>query len=122
MARATCANPGDLPNNESLQCRKISTLGIAIHPSSRNPYRSDGIEAARIPMKRAHPKDEQTRFSGGVRHYHRTGAPAQRSWEEWVDGPGRKKRAFRKWLKILGITIALLALGAIIVGLIIELR
>ena len=73
-------------------------------------------------MKRAYPKDERTRFSGGVRHYHRTGARAQRSWDEWVDGAGKKRGGFLRLLKILGGIIAILALGAIIAGLIIELR
>jgi hypothetical protein len=73
-------------------------------------------------MRRSHPKDEQNRFSGGVRHYHRTGAPVQRSWDEWVDGGGKKRGGWLRFFKILGIILAILALGGIIVGLIIELR
>jgi len=67
-------------------------------------------------------KDDQSRFSGGVRHYHRAGAPMRPSWDEWVDGGGRKKIGTLRLLKILGIILALLALGGIIAGLFIELR
>lgn len=73
-------------------------------------------------MRRSHLKDEQTRFSGGVRHYHRSGSRSTRSWDEWVDGAGRKRGNSLSFLKILGIFLAILALGGIIVGLIIELR
>ena len=73
-------------------------------------------------MKHTHPKDEQSRFSGRVRHYHRAGTPKRPSWDEWVDGTSKEKVGFLKWLKILGIVLAVLALGGIIVGLIIELR
>lgn len=74
------------------------------------------------PMRNSPLKDQQTRFSGGVRHYHRAGSPARPSWDEWVDGAGRKKIGTLKLLKILGIVFAVLALGGIIVGLFVELR
>ena len=73
-------------------------------------------------MRRANPKDEKTRFSGGMRHYHRTGVPQRPSWEEWVDGAGATRKNALKWLRFLGIVIAFLALGAIIAGLFVELR
>jgi hypothetical protein len=72
-------------------------------------------------MKHPSPIDEKSRFSGPLRHYHRSGPGTQRSWDEWVDGkPGESKSAV-KWLKIAGIVLAFLALGGIIVGLVIEL-
>ena len=43
------------------------------------------------------------------------------SWDEWVDGTATKKGGFLKWLKILGVVLAVLALGGIIAGLFIEL-
>jgi hypothetical protein len=75
------------------------------------------------PMKPSFSKDGPNRFKGPMRHYHRAGAPPERSWEEWIDGksghsPGRPRRAWR----IIGIILALLALGGIIAGLFIELR
>ena len=73
-------------------------------------------------MKRSYPKDDGTRFSGGVRHYHRSGVPVTRSWEEWVGGTGKKPGGWLRALKILGILFAILILGGIIAGLIIELR
>ncbi|MFZ9937634.1 MAG: hypothetical protein ACO3JG_11355 [Luteolibacter sp.] len=73
-------------------------------------------------MKRAYPKDDDTRFSGGTRHYHRSGAPVTRSWEEWVGGTGKKPGGWLRLLKILGALLAIVALGAIVAGLIIELR
>jgi hypothetical protein len=73
-------------------------------------------------MKRVLPPDEHARFSGSLRHYHRTGSQTQRSWDDWVDGTTAKTRKSRHRLKIFGVTVAVLALAAIIVGLIIELR
>jgi hypothetical protein len=71
-------------------------------------------------MKHSNQRDEPTRFSGGMRHYHRAGSQNQRSWEEWVDGKGTKARG-TNWLKIAAISVFLLALCAIVAGLIIEL-
>jgi len=72
-------------------------------------------------MKRLYPKENPSRFSGKVRHYHRTAQSERNTWEDWVDGPGAKKRKPLNWLKFLGIAIAILALAGIIAGLIIEL-
>ncbi len=74
------------------------------------------------PMKRLYPKENPNRFSGKVRHYHRSSQSEDDSWNEWVYGPGAKKRHPLKWLKFLGIAIAILALAGIVAGLIIELR
>lgn len=72
-------------------------------------------------MKHPAQRDEPTRFSGAMRHYHRAGSGNQRSWEEWVDGKSAKAGS-ANWLKIAAISVAVLVLCAIVVGLIIELR
>lgn len=72
-------------------------------------------------MKRNQELDEGSRFSGHLRHYHRSGAPPQRTWEEWVDGASAKKRNTGKWIKISAVVLSLLALGAIIAGLVVTL-
>jgi hypothetical protein len=72
-------------------------------------------------MQRTPERDDQRRFSGNLRHYHRAGAAPQRSWEEWVDGKGAKSGNSSLWLKVGLIVFALLALAGIMVGLIIEL-
>lgn len=72
-------------------------------------------------MKRTLPSEGQDRFNGNLRHYHRTGAQAQRSWDEWVDGDQAKAGRSRNWLKIIGIVGAVVGLGGIITGLLIEL-
>ena len=66
--------------------------------------------------------DDEARFSGHLRHYHRSGSKRQKSWDEWVDGKASNHDASKKWLKILGALIALVALAGIVTGLIIELR
>ncbi len=73
-------------------------------------------------MKRNFPMDKESRFSGQLRHYHRSGAKPKRTWEEWVDGEAAKPGSMRKWLKILGIVVALLALAGVIAGLVSALR
>jgi hypothetical protein len=70
-------------------------------------------------MKHAPTKNEETRFRGAVRHYHRSGARPNRTWDEWIDGE-EKSRKNRKWLKISVVTIALLGLAGIIAALFIE--
>ncbi len=72
-------------------------------------------------MNKIHPPDENAKFSGSLRHYHRTAAQTQRSWDDWVEGTTAKARSSRSWLKIVGIVGGALILSAIIVGLIIEL-
>jgi hypothetical protein len=72
-------------------------------------------------LKRPNPVDEQARFKGQLRHYHRSGSTTKRTWDEWVDGKSAQSRS-KNWLKILLISIAVLGLVGIIAGLIIELR
>ncbi|MEO7098098.1 MAG: hypothetical protein ABI162_01965 [Luteolibacter sp.] len=66
--------------------------------------------------------DDESRFSGHLRHYHRSGSKRQTSWDEWVDGKASNRSVSKKWLKIFGVLIALIALAGIVTGLIIELR
>jgi hypothetical protein len=73
-------------------------------------------------INRPPPRDDQARFNGSLRHYHRSGSQAHRTWDEWVDAKAATSRKSVNWLKIIAITAALLALGMIIAGLIIELR
>jgi hypothetical protein len=70
-------------------------------------------------MSRQFPKVKKERFRGSLRHYHRTGAKSQRSWDAWIDEKSANAKSIN-WLKVLGISIAVLALGGIIAGLIIE--
>jgi len=72
-------------------------------------------------MKHSPSPDEHSKFSGNLRHYHRSSAQRQRTWDEWVEGPSSKVRTPRNWLKIIGITVGVLALAGIIAGLVIEL-
>lgn len=73
-------------------------------------------------MKRPRPINDGTRFSGQLRHYHRSGVRSRRTWDEWVEGEEAKPGVWLKCLKILGVLLALLVLGAIIVGLVISLQ
>jgi hypothetical protein len=72
-------------------------------------------------MKRNFPSEQPDRFSGSLRHYHRSGSQTQRSWDDWVDGDLAKKRRSRNWPKVIGITLGGLALAGIIAGLLVEL-
>lgn len=72
-------------------------------------------------MKRTHPPDVHARFAGNLRHYHRSGANTQRSWDDWVDGVPTKSSGSKNWPKIIGIVVGIFALCGIIIGLIIEL-
>lgn len=72
-------------------------------------------------MPREPSDNDSHRFQGGVRHYHRHGTPASRSWDEWVGGKARKEIDPRKALRWTGIVLGIGCLIAIIVGLIVEL-
>ncbi len=72
-------------------------------------------------MKPSHPPEVQAKFSGNLRHYHRSGAKAQRSWDDWVEGTSARPKGSRNWMKITGIVVGVLALTGIIAGLVIEL-
>ena len=74
-----------------------------------------------MPMKRNLTSEGHSKFSGNLRHYHRSGAQAQRTWEEWVEGPSSKSLSSRNWFKIIGIIVGVLALLGIIVGMFIVL-
>ena len=71
-------------------------------------------------MKHPSQRDENSRFHGNLRHYHRSNSQKQRTWDEWVDGRPIKSRSIN-WLKIGGIAVGVVALIAVIAGLIIEL-
>ncbi len=73
-------------------------------------------------MNRLPPQNEKPRFSGALRHYHRSGCQTQRTWEEWVDGKASRSWVTKKSIAVIVITLAVLALAGIITGLIIELR
>lgn len=72
-------------------------------------------------MKHPAPRNDQTRFSTSLRHYHRAGSPTGRTWEEWVEGKTTVKSA-TNWVKIILITAALIGLIGILAGLFIEMR
>jgi hypothetical protein len=72
-------------------------------------------------MKSRNTPDDQSRFNGPLRHYHRAGTKPQKTWDEWVDGASSKTGSSKGRWKIVGITIAILALMGIIAGLIVEL-
>ena len=72
-------------------------------------------------MRRPPPLDDNTRFRGQLRHYHRSGVREHRTWDEWVEGEDAKPGKGMKLLKIVGIIVMLLALGGIIAGLFIVL-
>ena len=84
-------------------------------------FRNPAFENRPI-MKRPRPLNDGTRFSGQLRHYHRSGVSQPRSWDQWVDGEDAKPGVWLKVLKVAGIVLALLVLGAIIAGLVISLR
>ncbi len=73
-------------------------------------------------MKPPSPIDEQSRFKGSLRHYHRIADQKHRTWDEWVDGKPADERRSVNWLKIGLAIVSLLALAGIVAGLIIELR
>lgn len=71
-------------------------------------------------MKQTQLPPPQDKFSGNLRHYHRSGGQNQSSWDAWVHGPTRKRRGSRKWLKGAAVIIGICALVAIAAGLWIE--
>lgn len=66
--------------------------------------------------------EKKSGFDGGLRHYHRAANSNDKNWNAWVDGVGGEKFKSRNLLKILIITSAILALVAVVLGLIVELR
>jgi hypothetical protein len=73
-------------------------------------------------MKHPNLIDDEARFKGPLRHYHRSGVKEHRTWNEWVDGEDAKPGVWIKCLKVAGFIVALLALGAIVAGLVMALR
>ena len=73
-------------------------------------------------MKRLYPKEKTDRFTGPLRHYHRTGAKTHRAWDAWVDEKSAiaKSSDATNWLKVIAIFCAVLVLGGIIAGLFIK--
>lgn len=71
-------------------------------------------------MKPPSQRDEKSRFSGSLRHYHRTNSQPLRTWDDWVEGKATEPGS-KNWLKISAVIVALLALCGVIVGLVIEL-
>lgn len=69
-------------------------------------------------MKRPMPLEEGSRFNAQLRYYHRCSVSQQRTWDEWVDGQEAKPGIWMKVVKIAGVVLALLSLGAIITGLV----
>jgi hypothetical protein len=69
-------------------------------------------------MKRIEPSGDNVRFTGNLRHYHRSTVRAQKSWDDWVDGPAGSRPPSKNWFKIIGIAVGLLALTGTIVGLV----
>lgn len=71
------------------------------------------------------PVAKAERFHAPIRHYHRIKTKDEMSWDEWIDGrPGHNRLSaenLRKWLKITVGILCLATLGAVIVGLVIEL-
>jgi hypothetical protein len=65
--------------------------------------------------------DENLRFRGSGRHYHRAANSAGKDWEAWINGVSTKQVKSRNWPQILGVTAVVLALLGLIIGLIIEL-
>jgi hypothetical protein len=72
-------------------------------------------------MRRNHPPDEHAKFHSNLRHYHRAGSDHQRSWDDWVEGGGRKSKRASNWPKIIGLLVGALAVAGIVTGLLMEL-
>jgi hypothetical protein len=72
-------------------------------------------------MKPAHQPEGSSKFTGSLRHYHRSDTRAARSWDDWVNGTPVKSKPSKNWPKIISSSAGVLALGGIITGLIVEL-
>lgn len=67
-----------------------------------------------------YPPEGPSKFTGSMRHYHRSGKDSQRTWDDWVAGGAAKRRDSGKWLKISGLILGALIVVAIMAGIIIE--
>lgn len=72
-------------------------------------------------MKDSYSPEGSAKFSGNLRHYHRSSKPTNCSWDDWVNGTPVEARPSKNWPKIIGIAFGVLALGGVITGLVIEL-
>jgi hypothetical protein len=79
-----------------------------------------GSQQSKAIMKTPTKRDETTRFSGALRHYHRANSRPPRTWDDWVEGKATESSS-TNWLKITAVIVALLALFGVIAGLVIEL-
>jgi hypothetical protein len=60
------------------------------------------------------------RFRAQVRHYHRSGAKPESSWDEWTEGKTTSGKRRRPWGLILLLILGVALLVAILTGLVIE--
>lgn len=67
-------------------------------------------------MKRTLPPVEGSRFKAQIRHYHRSAAPRESSWRQWVDGDREQTGNGKLWLRIGLAATALIAIGLVIAG------
>jgi len=68
-------------------------------------------------MKRLAPSESGPRFQAQIRHYHRTSAPKDGSWDRWVDGEESRVKVDK--LRILKRTLIVLAVLALVGGLVV---
>jgi hypothetical protein len=73
-------------------------------------------------MRPRHTLDENSRFRGSVRHYHRAAHSNQTNWDQWINGTTTTAKRSRNWTKILLLSIGSLALLGVVIGLVIEMR
>ena len=73
-------------------------------------------------MKPRRTLDENSRFRGSVRHYHRAARTNQKNWDEWINGTSSGPKRSRNWTKILLVFVGSLALLGVVIGLVIEMR
>ncbi|BCU76251.1 hypothetical protein [Luteolibacter sp. LG18] len=66
-------------------------------------------------MKRSDSPNEGVRFRAQVRHYHRSNARQEVSWNEWVGHDGNGKVG-KLWAKIVILGAVMVAVVAIILG------
>jgi hypothetical protein len=71
-------------------------------------------------MKRSLPAAKEHPFKGSLRHYHRSNTHSHQAWDSWVDGKSASSKKY-PWWKIGIVCMAVLGLGAIIIGLVVEL-
>lgn len=73
-------------------------------------------------MRPRHTLNENSRFRGSVRHYHRAIHSSQANWDQWINGTTTAIKRSRNWAKILLLSIGSLALLGVVIGLVIEMR